>query len=367
MTGACRSRCRTTGPCRGSLSGSTSVRQTWSASPPRTSRIPGTSSPRRASSRSRTSSSIPASRAGRPRSHRPGSSPWPRTAPGSSTRPAAGPATPRSTNREAAPESSRSSCWSLSWSSRVSVSSSRPARRRSPGVDADSLAHSVESPRHYLQRAARRAAGTVRSKGTGRAPATWSTSAGTAAGTRPVRRGPVTRSEPRNDCRAASTSGITWRSRRRLRLGQFAGDHVTQHRGDLFGSAGGGPGGSIDFLEGVVEFGVVLGDHGLAESGSKAGIEGSVPLAVFVTETDDDDIGILNQGLGTDRVDPSPLVITPELRVLLTQGPGPRRIRSRWSVTGEAKTTGRPSQAAEPLTPLGVNLTSQINIPGPCP
>src|SRR5690242_340198 len=67
-------------------------------------------------------------------------------------------------------------------------------------------------------------------------------------------------------------------------LRQLAPDHVAEDVDYLLGRAGGGLGGAVDLLQGVVEVDVVEGDDRLAEGGGEAGVEGRVPLAVFVAE-----------------------------------------------------------------------------------
>jgi len=82
-------------------------------------------------------------------------------------------------------------------------------------------------------------------------------------------------------------------------------------------------GGAVDLLEGMIELAVVKGDDRLAEGGGLAGVEGRVPLAVFVAEADDDDVGVADQRRGADRVDAGSLVIAPEgLALLPPQRPG---------------------------------------------
>jgi hypothetical protein len=87
----------------------------------------------------------------------------------------------------------------------------------------------------------------------------------------------------------------------------------------------------------MVDLGVVEGDDRLAEGGRVAGVEGGVPLAVFVAEADDDYVGVANQRLGADRVDPGALVVAPEGLALPTE-------RARAGVVGGAENeTGSPA------------------------
>ena len=99
-------------------------------------------------------------------------------------------------------------------------------------------------------------------------------------------------------------------------------DHVAEDVDHLLGAARGRLGGAVDLLQGVVELGVVEGDDRLAEGGRVAGVEGGVPLAVFVAEADDDDVGVADQRLGADRVDAGALVVAPEGLALLAEGAG---------------------------------------------
>ncbi len=54
-------------------------------------------------------------------------------------------------------------------------------------------------------------------------------------------------------------------------------------------------------------------DTGLAEGGAVAGVEGGIPLFVFVTEADNRHVALLDQGLGADGVDLGGFVVAPEV------------------------------------------------------
>ena len=53
-------------------------------------------------------------------------------------------------------------------------------------------------------------------------------------------------------------------------------------------------------------------DIGLAEGGAVTGIEGGVPLFVFVTKADNRYVALFDQSLGADGVDLGGLVVAPE-------------------------------------------------------
>jgi len=117
----------------------------------------------------------------------------------------------------------------------------------------------------------------------------------------------------------------------------------------------------------VVELGIVQGDDRLAERGGVTGVEGGVPLAVFVAETDDDDVGGTDQGLRADRVDAGPQVVTPEGRLLLAQGTD-AGVVGRGVVGDRRRERDRQARLAgtrfDPLAPVGVDLAGEVDAPG---
>ncbi len=151
-------------------------------------------------------------------------------------------------------------------------------------------------------------------------------------------------------------------------LRQLAADRVAQDVDDLFGGAGRRQSGAVELLESVVELGVVQGEDRLAERGGIAGVKGSVPLTVFVAEANDEEIGGADQRLGADRVDPGPHVVAPEGLALLRQCRGPGIVRC--GVVGDRgreadRQAGLSRPGLDPLTPIGMDLPGEIDVPGP--
>ncbi len=56
----------------------------------------------------------------------------------------------------------------------------------------------------------------------------------------------------------------------------------------------------------------VQGDIGFAKGGAVTGVEGGIPLFVFVTEADNRYVALLDQSLGADGVDLGGLMVAPE-------------------------------------------------------
>ena len=68
---------------------------------------------------------------------------------------------------------------------------------------------------------------------------------------------------------------------------QLSGGDVLQYLHHLSGLGGHGQGGGVHLLQGVSYVVVVEDDERLAQGGGEPGVEGGVPLLVFVTEPDD--------------------------------------------------------------------------------
>jgi hypothetical protein len=118
----------------------------------------------------------------------------------------------------------------------------------------------------------------------------------------------------------------------------------------------------------VVELAVVQGDDRLAEGGGVAGVEGGVPLAVFVAEADDDDVCGADQRLSADRVDAGAHVVAPERRRLLPERPDPGVVGS--GVIGDRRgqldrQPGFAHAGLDPLPPVRVDLAREVDAPGP--
>ena len=64
------------------------------------------------------------------------------------------------------------------------------------------------------------------------------------------------------------------------------------------------------------QLGVVKRDQRGPQGGGVSGVEGGVPLAVFLAEADHHDVGAFDQGAGADGVHPRPFVVLPERPVL---------------------------------------------------
>ena len=136
----------------------------------------------------------------------------------------------------------------------------------------------------------------------------------------------------------------------------------------MLGGAGRRQGSAVELLESVVELGVVQGEDRLAERGGVAGVKGSVPLAVFVAEANDEEIGGADQRLSADRVDAGARGSR--------QRPRPPAPASRCSsivrcgVVGDrGREADRQARLArpglDPLTPIGMDLPGEIDVPGP--
>ncbi len=104
-------------------------------------------------------------------------------------------------------------------------------------------------------------------------------------------------------------------------------------------------------------------DIGLAEGGAVTGVEGGIPLFVFVSEADNRYVALLDQSLGADGVDLGGLMIAPEVLFL-----GAEYIAS--GVAGFVVGVGRGKgdiqfllEAAfnDLIAPVGVDFAGELN------
>ena len=126
--------------------------------------------------------------------------------------------------------------------------------------------------------------------------------------------------------------------------------------------------GAVDLLERVVVLGRVQGDDRLAERRGVARVERGVPLPVLVAEAHDDHVGTAQEGLRADRVDAGALVVVPELVGLGAEDVdahvvGGRVVGDRRDeLDGQARL---PHARGDAVAPVRVDLTGQVNGPGP--
>ena len=112
---------------------------------------------------------------------------------------------------------------------------------------------------------------------------------------------------------------------------------------------------------------VVEGDDRLAQRRRVAGVEGGVPLPVLVAEADHDHVGVADQGLGADRVDPGALVVAPEGIRLLAERPGAGVVGG--GMVGDRcaqldRQAGLLDAVGDLLAPVGVDLAGEVDVPG---
>jgi hypothetical protein len=108
----------------------------------------------------------------------------------------------------------------------------------------------------------------------------------------------------------------------------------------------------------------VQGDQRLAERGRHAGVERGVPLAVLLTEADDDHVGRLEQRARADRVDTGTQVVLPERLVLGAEDRHAAVVAGRVVGDRAAELDVQLGGALlDALPPVGVDLAREIDLP----
>ena len=125
--------------------------------------------------------------------------------------------------------------------------------------------------------------------------------------------------------------------------------------------------GTIDFLERVVVLNRVQGDVGDAQRARLAGVEGGVPLFIFLAKTDHGDVCIFQKRLRADGVELRALAVVPELVGLGTEYGDTAIVRvfvHRDRRDKLDRQAGFLNPGGDTLAPVGVNLARQIDGPG---